>query len=149
MTYRDSSFESSDFIHGSLIYRQTLFLLPHPGEDGSQGAHCENEQQDLPHCQSHVVRNQPRWRRKQCDIHTRNTFAVSGFWMNSRWVYEHLHQCDEEEHYHAAAEGRAAPLLLLGGVTILQLGVYKTQWHRVDLMILHSEEHKYENKPLS
>lgn len=68
---------------------------------------------------------------------------------NSRWVYEHLHCRDEEEHYHAAAEGRSAPLLLLGGVMLLQLGVHKTQRHQVDLMILHSEEHKYENGPLS
>lgn len=69
--------------------------------------------------------------------------------MNLRWVYEHLHPCDEEEHYHAAAEGRSAPLLLLSGVMFLQLSVHKTQRHRVDSMILHSEEHKYENRPLS
>lgn len=69
--------------------------------------------------------------------------------MNLRRVYEHLHRCDEEEHDHAAAEGCSAPLLLLGGVMILQLGVHKTQRHRVDSMNLQSEEHKYENRPFS
>ena len=69
--------------------------------------------------------------------------------MNSRRVYEHLHRCDKEEHYHAAAEGCPTPLLLLSGVMFLQLGVHKTQRHRVYLVILHSEEHKYENRPLS
>ena len=34
-------------------------------------------------------------------------------YVDSQWVYEHLHRCNEEQHYDAAAEGRSASLLLL------------------------------------
>lgn len=57
---------------------------------------------------------------------------------NSQWVYEHLHRCDEEENQDAAAEGGAAPLLLLRGEVLLELGVHEAQRHGVDLVILHS-----------
>lgn len=57
---------------------------------------------------------------------------------NSQRVYKHLHGCDEEENQHAAAEGGAAPLLLLGGEVLLELRVHEAQRHGVDLVILHS-----------
>jgi len=58
--------------------------------------------------------------------------------VNSQWVDEHLHGCNEEEHYDAAAEGSSASLLLLRGVVLLQLHVHKTQRQRVDLVILQA-----------
>ncbi|KAF3840244.1 hypothetical protein F7725_018961 [Dissostichus mawsoni] len=42
-------------------------------------------------------------------------------------VYEGLHGCGEEQHHTGAAEGRSALLLLLHGVTCLQLRIYKPQ----------------------
>lgn len=88
---------------------------------------------------------------KACLLHIKEpgTFCSSGkqrplqpleetVYRNSLWVYEHLHHCDKEEHDDAAAEGRSTSLLLLWGVALFQLPVHKTQWDRVDLMILHS-----------
>lgn len=66
-------------------------------------------------------------------------YKVTHTWyINSQWVYEDLHCCDEKEYDHAAGEGCSAPPLLLWGVVVLQLSIHKTERNGVDLMILHS-----------
>lgn len=39
-----------------------LILFAHPGEDGSQGAHSEDEQQNLSYGKSHIDHSQPEAR---------------------------------------------------------------------------------------
>lgn len=59
---KDTSFLEKNYPQNCYGHRQTqkdiFACCVYPGEDGSQGAQSEDEQQNFSYCESHVVRHQ-------------------------------------------------------------------------------------------